>query len=196
MLISALNSNIEKYTGQKLSDQYSCRFEELLVEKTFEKKEKLVEDGKYCKQIYFILEGACYSYINDQKDQNHAVQFALEGYWISDLYSFFSEKKAIYTVEALEQTKVLMLNKVNFDKACVEMPIFERFFRILIQNAYVSLQYRIAKTNSEEAEARYIEFSKKYPDFVQRIPQYLIASYLGIKPQSLSRIRRELSARK
>lgn len=196
MLQSALQSNIEKYTGQKLSDECSSRFSELLVEKTFEKKEKLLEEGNYCKNIYFILSGSCYSYIYDTKDQNHAVQFALEGYWISDLYSFFSGKKAIYNIEALEQTTVLVLNKENFDKAGIEMPIFERFFRILIQNAYVSLQYRLAKTTSEEAENRYLDFSARHPDFIQRIPQYLIASYLGIKPQSLSRIRKEMAERK
>lgn len=196
MLEPTLKSNIEKYTGQKLSDDCSFQFNEFLTEKTFEKKDKILEEGQYSKHIYFILSGSCYSYINDTKDQNHAVQFALEGYWISDLYSFFSGKKAIYNIEALEQTSVLVLNKENFDRACTEMPIFEKFFRILIQNAYISLQYRLAKTTSEEAENRYLDFSARHPDFIQRIPQYLIASYLGIKPQSLSRIRKELSERK
>jgi hypothetical protein len=76
------------------------------------------------------------------------------------------------------------------------MPVFDKYFRVLIQNAYVSLQYRLAKTNSVEAQLRYLEFSKLHPDFIQRIPQFLIASYLGIKPQSLSRIRKELSNKK
>jgi CRP-like cAMP-binding protein len=75
--------------------------------------------------------------------------------------------------------------------ACDSLSCFDRFFRILIQNAYVAVQYRLAKTNSEEAEKRYYDFAKSHPDYLQRIPQYLIASYLGIKPQSLSRIRKE-----
>jgi CRP-like cAMP-binding protein len=91
---------------------------------------------------------------------------------------------------------VLVLRKENFQKACDTFPQFDRFFRLLIQNAYISLQYRIAKTNSEGAEDRYTEFSQMYPAFLQRIPQYLIASYLGIKPQSLSRIRKELTQQK
>ena len=124
------------------------------------------------------------------------MQFSLEGYWISELYSFFSGKKAIYTVQALEPTKVLALNKESFNKACDTMPAFDKYFRLLIQNAYVALQYRLAKTNSEDAEHRYNEFAKLHPQFVQRIPQYLIASYLGIKPQSLSRIRKELAQKK
>jgi CRP-like cAMP-binding protein len=188
---SSLRLNIEKIINQALEDDAFNQFSILLVEKFFDKKEYLIRDGDVCEYIYFIEQGSCYSYISDQKGERHAVQFALEGYWISDLYSFFSARKAIYTIEALESTKVLALSKDGFQKACATIPCFDKFFRILIQNAYVSVQYRLAKTNSEDAKARYFEFSKSHPDFVQRIPQYLIASYLGIKPQSLSRIRKE-----
>jgi hypothetical protein len=86
-----------------------------------------------------------------------------------------------------------MISKEGLQKACDELPLFDRFFRILLQNAYVSATHRLARTKSAPAEELYLEFSKKHPDFLQRIPQYLIASYLGIKPQSLSRIRREMT---
>jgi CRP-like cAMP-binding protein len=188
---SLLRSNIEKTINQTIADSEFDVFFKLMFEKSFDKKSFLVEEGSVCNYIYFVEQGSCYSYITDDKGEKHAIQFALEGYWISDLYSFFSGKHAIYSVEALEHTRVLMLNKASFQKACDSMPCFDRFFRILIQNAYVSLQYRLAKTNSESAEKRYMEFSKLHPNFVQRIPQYLIASYLGIKPQSLSRIRKD-----
>jgi len=187
----SLRINIEKTIQQKITDTEFEQFLKLVFEKTFDKKDFLVEEGNECNYIYFINKGSCYSYITDNKGEKHAVQFALEGYWISDLFSFFSDKKAIYTIEALEQLNVIALNKKNFKKACDNIPVFDRFFRVLIQNAYVSVQYRLAKTNSEDAEKRYFEFSKLHPDFIQRIPQYLIASYLGIKPQSLSRIRNE-----
>ena len=81
----------------------------------------------------------------------------------------------------------------GYDAVCRGSHLLEHFFRVLITNAFVALQYRLAKTNMEEAAQRYMEFSRMHPDFVQRIPQYLIASYLGIKPQSLSRIRRTLA---
>lgn len=165
----------------------------LVFEKSFDKKAVLVEEGGFCNYIYFIEQGSCYSYLTDENGEKHAVQFALEDYWISDLYSFFSGKKAIFTIETLEPTKVLALNKEGFQKACDTMPLFDRFFRILIQNAYVALQQRMAKTNSEEGENLYKEFSKIHPDFIQRIPQYLIASYLGVKPESLSRIRKAIA---
>ena len=195
-MMPSLKANIEKTINQNITDREFEQFFKLMFEKSFEKKDFLIEEGNICNHIYFIEQGACYSYLTNNEGDKHAVQFALEGYWISDLYSFFSGRKAIYNIEALEETKVLALNKVNFQKACDDIPCLDRFFRILIQNAYVSVQYRLAKTNSEDAEKRYIEFSKLHPDFAQRLPQYLVASYLGIKPQSLSRIRKESANRK
>lgn len=195
-MISELRLNIEKTIKQSITDSDFEEFSKLTFEKSFDKKTLLIEEGNVCNYLYFIEQGSCYSYMTDNKGEKHTVQFALEGYWISDLYSFYSKRKAIYNVETLEPIKALMLNRVNFEKACCAIPVIDRFFRILIQNAYVALQYRLAKSNIEEAEKRYFEFSKLQPDFVQRIPQYLIASYLGIKPQSLSRIRKESAHKK
>jgi len=193
---STLRANIEKTIQQAISDKEYDAFRNFMFEKTYDKKIHMLEEGDKCNYIYFIQEGACYSYITDLKGDKHAIQFSLEGYWISDLYSFYSGNNAIYSIETLEPVSVLMLNKENFEKACCSCPMIDRFFRILIQNAYVALQYRLAKTNSEDAEHRYQEFAQKYPAFIQRIPQYLIASYLGIKPQSLSRIRKESISKK
>lgn len=195
-MIDALKANIERTIGEPLSEKDKEAFSHLVFEKSTDKKVILAEQGAICNSVYFVISGSAYSYITDPKANKHALQFALENYWISDLYSFFSGRKAIFTVETLEPCKLVVLSKENFQLACKTIPIFNCFFRILIQNAYVNLQYRIAKANSEEAETRYTEFSKQYPQFMQRIPQYLIASYLGIKPQSLSRIRKEMINKK
>ena len=195
-MVESLRTNIQRTIGTNLTDQEADDFSKLIFEKSVDKKAVLVEEGNICNYVYFVIEGSAYSYITDPKGNKHALQFALESYWISDLYSFFSGRKAIYTVETLEPCKLVVLSKENFELACKTIAVFDRFFRVLIQNAYVSLQYRLAKANSEEAETRYEEFSKQYPHFMQRIPQYLIASYLGIKPQSLSRIRKEIISRK
>lgn len=195
-MIDALKANIERTIGEPLSEKDKEAFSHLVFEKSTDKKVILAEQGTICNYVYFVIAGSAYSYITDPKGNKHALQFALENYWISDLYSFFSGRKAIFTVETLEPCKLVVLSKENFQLACKTIPIFNCFFRILIQNAYVNLQYRIAKANSEEAETRYTEFSKQYPQFMQRIPQYLIASYLGIKPQSLSRIRKEIINKK
>ena len=185
-----LGSNIEKTMGRPLSPQETASLDALLEEEVFEKKATLVNEGSLCEKIYFITRGSCYSYLLDDAGEQQVVQLAIEGYWISDLYSFFSGRNAIYSVEALEGTTVLALQRKNFDDACETHTVFDRFFRLLIQNAYIALQYRLVKTKGADASSRYDEFVRLHPDFVQRVPQYLIASYLGVKPQSLSRIRR------
>jgi CRP-like cAMP-binding protein len=192
-MVDLLKANIERTIGGVLTEEEVATFSSLIFEKSVDKKTVLAEEGNVCTNVYFVIEGSAYSYISDPKGNKHALQFALENYWISDLYSFFSGRKGIYTVETLELCRLAVLTKESFELACSTIPVFNRFFRILIQNAYVSLQYRIAKINSEEAETRYEEFCKQNAHFMQRIPQYLIASYLGIKPQSLSRIRKEIS---
>ncbi|MBU3743290.1 MAG: Crp/Fnr family transcriptional regulator [Sediminibacterium sp.] len=196
MVYENLKHTIELYTNQVVTDTCWERFCGLLSEKTFDKKTYLAEEGRHCAYNYFVISGACYSFLTDDKGDRHVVQFALEGYWIADLYSFFSGEKAMYTIEAIEETRVLLLNKENFETACRELPVFEKYFRILIQNAYVALQYRVVKGASATAEERYGHLMGRYPNLLQRIPQYLIASYLGIQPQSLSRIRKELGNKK
>lgn len=187
-----IRSNIEKTLGEKIPDEMLAKFMELTFEKSFDKKQFLTEAGKACKYQYFILQGSCYSYYINEKGDKHAIQFAMEDYWITDASGYFTNKPAVFNIETLEPTRALLLNKNNFDKLCKAYPLFDRFFRILLQNSLATLHYRIAKTTSEDAKYRYKEFSQLYPLFIQRIPQYLIASYLGIAPQSLSRIRKEI----
>ena len=191
-----LRQNIQRTIGHPITDEEFELFSQFLFPKSFDKKAILSEEGALCKYVYFILKGSAYSYFLNEHGDKHAIQFALEGYWITDQYGFFSGKPGIYTIETLEPSRILAMNLENYEKICQSNHLFEHFFRILIQNAFIALQYRLAKTNSEDAEHRYDEFSKLHPSFVQRIPQYLIASYLGIKPQSLSRIRKEKTAKK
>lgn len=188
-----IRNNIEKTLGQKIPDEMFAHFQQLTFEKSFEKKQLLAEAGIACRYQYFIVEGSCYSYYVNEKGDKNAIQFALENYWITDASSYFAHKAAVFNIETLEPTRALLLHQDNFDTLCNSHPLFDRFFRILLQNTLGHLHYRIAKTTSEDAEYRYGEFLKLYPHFVQRIPQYLIASYLGIAPQSLSRIRKKVA---
>lgn len=191
-----LKTNIERKLKQTISDKDLDLFLKLMFEKTYDKKDLLIEEGNNNKYIYFIEKGSCYTFLTEPDGEKQVVQLAIEGNWISDLSSFFSGQEAVYSLEALEPMKTLTLNKKNFEVACNTIPWVDRFFRILIQEAYIATQYRIAKTNSEEIDSRYKEFSKLHPQFIQRIPQYLIASYLGVKPQSLSRMRKETAHKK
>lgn len=187
-----LRQRIEEALSKKIPDAAYERFEELAFEKSFDKKEFFAEPGKPCNYQYFILQGACYSYYSNEKGDKHAIQFALENYWITDAASFFAGRPAVSTIETLEPTRTLMLSRDNLETLCGEYPLFDRYFRVLLQTSLAHLHLRIAQTTSEDAQHRYLEFSRSYPHFIQRIPQYLIASYLGIAPQSLSRLRKEL----
>lgn len=187
-----LKKHLEYTLGEEITEEMLISIRELSFEKTFDKKELLAEAGKACNYQYFILEGSCYSFYVNEKGDKNALQFAIENYWITDASSYFKGTPAVTTIETLEPTRALLINKNDFEKLCCSHPLFDRFFRKLLQNSLASLHYRIAKTISEDADHRYKEFSTRYPYFVQRIPQYLIASYLGIKPQSLSRIRKSL----
>lgn len=188
-----LSSNIQRTIGREASAADRALLDKYMFRRSFDRKALLAEDGEHCRHVFFILKGAAYSSMVDAQGERFAVQFALEDYWITDHYSFFLRQPGFYAIETLEATDALVIGAEGYDAVCRGSHLLEHYFRVLITNAFVALQYRLAKTNTVDATERYQEFSRLHPDFTQRIPQYLIASYLGIKPQSLSRIRRKLS---
>ncbi|MCP9200816.1 Crp/Fnr family transcriptional regulator [Gramella sp. GC03-9] len=191
-MVEILQKNLQRTLGSSIPNELIDLLVKYSFQKSFDKKELLAEAGVDCKYQYFILEGSAYSFYVNDKGEKNVIQLAIEEYWITDAASYFTGKPAVATIETLEPTTALLINRKDYDKLCCSHPLFDKFFRILMQNALASLHQRIAKTISEEAELRYREFSEKYPHFIQRIPQYLIASYLGIRPQSLSRIRKNI----
>ena len=132
-------------------------------------------------------------YTIDNRGTEHIIQFAIEDWWISDPYSFISGLPAIYNIDALQDSDVLLLEKSARDKLLDACPKMERFFRLLIEANHVASHQRISDSLSASAEERYLKFIKTYPKLFEQVPQNQIASYLGITPQSLSRIRKELS---
>ncbi len=188
-----LLDNMQRTIGRSVANEDFKSLRKLMFQEEFPRKSLFIEAGKLCSFTYFVVAGSCYLYYLNENGDKNVIQFSLEGYWVSDLYSFFSGKNGIYYAETIEPVKVLGLTKVNHDLACASNHTVEHFFRILIQNAFVAIQQRLTRLNSASAEFRYNNLVRQHPDFVQRIPQYLIASYLGIKPQSLSRIRRKLA---
>lgn len=169
------------------------RFVALTATRTIKKGEFFVREGKVARYQAFVLRGVLASYSVDAKGEKHVVQIAIEGHWISDLYSFLSKEPAVVNVEALEDCELLLMSLENHEKACNGIPVFERFFRLLIQNALVQHQRRILNIYSESAEDRYLNLIKEKPEIAQSVPQHYLASFLGIKPQSLSRIRKKIA---
>jgi CRP-like cAMP-binding protein len=152
-----------------------------------------LREGRVARYQAFLLRGVLASYSIDEKGEKHVIQIAIEGHWTSDLLSFLTREPSKFNIEALESVKLLVISKENFELACKKIPVFERFYRILIQNAFVHLQRRISNIYGESAEVRYLKLVSEKPEIAQSVPQHYLASYLGIKPQSLSRIRKNIA---
>ncbi|HEY0680132.1 MAG TPA: Crp/Fnr family transcriptional regulator [Chitinophagaceae bacterium] len=170
-------------------------FLSLLKVKTLRKRQYLLQAGDVSRHECFINSGCFRVYFVNDKGQEHVVQFGVEDWWIGDMYSFFTQSPASYNIEAMEDSEVILLSREGHEQLLNKVPKFERMFRIMLQNAYVAHQRRIIENMSLPAHERYISFLQRYPQFEQRIPQHQIASYLGITPESLSRIRRQLTER-
>jgi CRP-like cAMP-binding protein len=164
-------------------------FTSLLRPKKIRKKQYLLQEGDICRYEYFVNKGCLRTYTVDQKGQEHVIQFAIEDWWTGDLYSFLTQTPARYYIDALEDTDLLCLDKNSLENLYTRVPKFERFFRHLLQNAFIASQRRINDMISLTADDRYCNFMSQYPLMEQRLPQKQIASYLGIKPESLSRLR-------
>lgn len=160
---------------------------------TISKKERLVKEGNYTDKTFFIQKGLLFSYKTLDNGDIQVVRFAKENYWIGDLNSFFTGSKALFTIEAVEDSELWSITKADLEKALKQSRAFETYFRILIQTAYANLLVQLSDIYSQDAEAKYNRLRDQYPDLLQRVPQYLIASYLGILPSSLSRIRNKKS---
>lgn len=184
-----LRSHIEKRVH--LTDEEFRTITKFFIPKKFRKKQFLLHEGEVCKNIGFVNSGCLREYTIDNKGSEHIIQFAIEDWWISDPNSFLSGLPSTYNIDALEDSEVLLLEKSARDKLLDSCPKMERFFRILIEANFVATQRRIAESLSTSAEERYLKFVKTYPKLFEQVPQNQIASYLGITPQSLSRIRKE-----
>jgi CRP-like cAMP-binding protein len=168
-------------------------FTSLLQPKKLKRKEFLLRQGDICKTENFILKGCVRTYTIDDNGFEHIVMFGMEDWWVGDLYSFLTQTPATYFIDALEDTEILQISKANLDKLYVRVPKFERFFRLILQNAFIAQQQRINQNLSFTAEQRYLEFIKKYPQLEQRLSQKHVSAYLGITPVFLSMLRRKLS---
>lgn len=153
------------------------------------RRQFLLQADDICKYENYVVEGCLRSFYVDDNGNEHTLHFALEDWWITDLESFLHRTPARVHIEALEPAWVLQIDKPSLDHLYETVPAFERFFRILHQQAYLAQNRRILNNISMSGEERYHELLQRYPGLVQRVPQKHIASYLGITPVFLSRIR-------
>lgn len=162
-------------------------------ERRVKRRQFILQEGDVCKHNTFVVEGCLRMYLADTNGKEHNLQFAIENWWIGDIGSFHSEKPSRLYIEAIENSVILQCEKKDQLKLFIDYPKFNRIFRVLAENAMVSLQNRILQNISSTAEERYLYFVDRYPHFFSRISNVQIASYLGVTPEFLSTIRKKIT---
>jgi CRP-like cAMP-binding protein len=165
------------------------------IHRKVRKRQYILNAGDVCQYITLVEAGMLRSFTVDDDGHEHVVQFATEGWWISDVGSFISGKEALYNIEALEDSELLHLTRESMDELLYQLPVMERFFRVLMQNNIIALQRRVVAYMSLSAEEKYLRLMDVAPDIISRASQQHIASYLSVTPETLSRIRKKISDR-
>lgn len=153
------------------------------------KRQFLLQEGDICRELAFVEKGVLCAYSVDSKVNRHVIRFAFDGWWIADLQSFFTDNPSTLTIEVLENSELLILDRQNHEKLLKEIPSYERYHRTILQNAYVALQQRVENALGLTAEEKYARLMAQNPEFMNRVPLNLVASYLGMSPETLSRVR-------
>lgn len=173
-----------------LTDEQFDRIASFATQKKLRKKQYLLEQGDVWRNNAFIQKGCVRVYNVDDNGLEHTLSFAIENWWTGDRESLLTGKPAKFNIEALEDSEIVLINKPDFDLICKEIPAFNEMVHDIIQKSFVAAQNRIHASISFTAEEKYLDFIKKYPDFANRIPQHIIASYLGVTAETLSRVRK------
>ncbi len=157
----------------------------------YKKKELILREGEICKHAYFINYG-CFRYFYNVDGHENTAQFFFENGWYADYESFLTGRPTKQNIETLEKSEVILLSAKDLQQLYLDIPKFERFGRMMAENAFLGIRQRSEMLENQTAEERYLTLMKERPKVFERIPQHYIASYLGIKPPSLSRIRKRI----
>lgn len=159
------------------------------------RRQMILQEGFVCNHYTFVIDGCFKMYGVDTKGTEHNIQFAAENDWITDIGSFHSGKASKLFIEAIEPSRVLQLEKPDLYFLYEAIPKLDRIFKVIIENKYVELQNHVLQNISSTAQQRYLAFLEQYPKLAQRLPNTQIASYLGITPEFLSKVRKEIATR-
>lgn len=190
--MESLRIYLNKYVSTLISDEDFDVVQKHFIKKKIEKKQYFLAEGEICKDMAFIVKGAMRQYYIDEKGIEHVVNLYVEDWWAGDRESFVTLKPSIYNIDTWEDCEVLLISRENTLKLCNQCPAFNEFVLKLDERNNISTQKRITSSISFTAEKRYEEFVERHPYFVQRFPQHIIASYLGITKDTLSRVRKKI----
>lgn len=189
MSLDLLLQNLTRHISLSAEDKKKIA-ERFLIQEV-QRKEVLIHEGQIARDVAFVLSGCLRSYSVDENGFEHILQFAPADWWITDMYSFISQKPAYLNVEVISAGSVALLSREDQIVLFNEVPALERYFRIITENALVSTRQRLIDNLSLTARQRYQHFCETYPSLVHDIPQKLIASYIGVTPEFLSKMRSE-----
>lgn len=156
------------------------------------KKQDLMSEGEICRSMFFVVKGCLRKFFINEKGIEQTTEFAIENWWITDTFAYERQIKSDFSIQAVEKSVILKIDSQSQEALLIKHPVMERYFRIIYQRAYAAAERRIRYLYEFSREELYVHFSTQYPWFIQRIPQYLIASFLGFTPEYLSEIRAKL----
>lgn len=165
----------------------------VLIPKSLRKGQCLLQAGDICQHAIFVADGCLRSYTVDPKGVKHIVQFAIEGWAISDMYSFLTGEPATHYIDALEDSEVYLMDRAGKEELLDQIPGMEKVFRVALEKNYIANQRRINAMLSSSTEEKYLSLARTYPQIVKRVPQHMIASYLGVSAATLSRMHKQLA---
>lgn len=186
---------INSYSSTPLTESQVELIKSTFVPKKIRKKQYLLQEGQVCKYAAFIVNGAMRQYSVDDKGAEHIVRLYIENWWASDRESYIMLTPSVYNIDAWEDSDVLLVTKADFLNQLSSIPAISELTRKLDEGYAIASQKRLNATISLPAEKRYADLANTYPEFLQRFPQHMIASYLGITKETLSRVRHSTGPR-
>jgi len=155
------------------------------------KKSIILKEGNYCNDLYFVERGCLRLYFIDEKGREQITHFAIENWWLTDYLAFDTQGVAAFSIQTVENSILLKIDRISLASLTKDVPMMDRYFRLNLQRAFGAAQRRIMMMYEKSKEDYFYEFNEKHPEFVQRVPQYMLASFLGLTPEYLSELRKK-----
>lgn len=186
-MMEVFKKHLEKFIA--IDDKEFSEIQKFFRIRNYKKKENLMVQGEICKLHFFVLEGCLRKFFINSKGVEMTTEFAIENWWLTDNMAYEHKTETEFCIQAVEPSKVLTIDSLSQEKLLQQFPRMERYFRFIYQRAFAAAQMKLKYNYDLSREEMYYFFLEEHPDFVQRIPQYLLASFLGFTPEYLSEIR-------